>query len=144
MINFNIKKRLKSAVLSIFDKGNNPMVNTLQYKGDPGLFGPKSVTWKIISDVSGFIAGIRALIIQSAHPEVVNGFIQHSNIKQDPLGRISRTGDYVAVTTFVAMPEVNNMINMIQKMHEQVIGISSRGISYSANQPKLSAGYIMP
>ncbi len=139
MINFNIKNRLRSAVLSIFDKGNNPMANTLQYSGDPGLFGPDSITWQIISDVSGFMAGVRALMIQSAHPEVADGFIQHSTINQDPLGRISRTGDYVAVTTFGAMPEVNNMINMIQKMHERVVGTSSRGIHYSANQPELSA-----
>ncbi len=70
----NLKHRLRSAVLSIFDKGNDPMKGTLSYQGDPGLFGPESVTWRIISDVSGFMAGLRALMVQAAHTQVVDGF----------------------------------------------------------------------
>ena len=134
-----IKNKFRAAVLSIFDKGNDPMKNTLNYKGDPGLFGPDSVTWRIISDVASFIAGMRALMVQSAHPEVVDGFYAHSNLWKDPMGRMSRTGDYVAVTCFGSMPEVNRMIAMLKKMHEPVTGKSSRGIHYSANQPELLA-----
>ena len=137
MINF--KHRLRSAVLSIFDKGNDPMKGTLSYHGDPGLFGPESVTWRIISDVSGFMAGLRALMVQAAHPEVVDGFSDHSQLHYDPIGRISRTGDYVAVTSFGAMPEVQQMVSMVKKIHERVKGVSSRGITYSANQPDLAA-----
>ncbi len=136
---FNIKKQLRLAVLSIFSKGNNPMQRTLDYQGDIGLFGPESVTWRIISDVSGFMAGLRALMVQAAHPEIVDGFSEHSQLHQDPIGRISRTGDYVAVTSFGAMPEVQQMVSMVKKIHERVKGVSSRGISYSANQPDLAA-----
>jgi len=137
MITF--KNRLRQAVLSIFDKGNNPMKNTLDYPGDPGLFGPESVTWRIISDVSGFMAGVRALMVQAAHPEVADGFVAHSQLHSDPLGRISRTGEYVAVTAFGSMPEVHQMVSMVKKIHERVQGVSSRGIEYSANQPSLAA-----
>ena len=135
----NIKNRLRLAVLSIFSKGNDPMQHTMQYLGDPGLYGPDSVTWRIISDVSGFMAGLRALMVQASHPEVVDGFSDHSQLHQDPIGRISRTGDYVAVTSFGAMPEVDQMVSMVKKIHERVKGVSSRGKAYSANQPDLAA-----
>ena len=85
------------------------------------------------------MAGCRALLIQSAHPEVVDGFWQHSNLMNDPIGRISRTGEYVAVTSFGSMPEVKRMVAMVKKVHEKVVGVSSRGIKYSANQPNLNA-----
>ncbi|MDG2264804.1 MAG: oxygenase MpaB family protein, partial [Candidatus Marinamargulisbacteria bacterium] len=125
--------------LSFFDQGLNPMANTLDYKGDPGLYGPESVTWKIMRDVSGFMGGVRALIIQSAHPEVVDGFLQHSTMLKDPITRLSRTSDYVATVTFGAMPEVMGMIKRIQSMHAHVIGTSSRGKQYDANDPYLTA-----
>jgi uncharacterized protein (DUF2236 family) len=136
---FNIKKRLRLSIISMFSHGNNPMKNTLNYKGDPGLFGPDSQTWRIISDVSGFMGGIRALYLQAAHPEVVSGVFQYSNYKNDPFGRLSRTADYVAVTCFGAMDEVNGMIAMVKKMHQRVIGVSSRGKLVDGNHPELSS-----
>ena len=53
------------------------MANTMDYAGDPGLFGPESISWEIMGDISGFIGGIRALLIQAAHPEVVAGVADH-------------------------------------------------------------------
>ena len=134
-----IKNRLRNAVLYMFRKSNDPLANTLRYRKDPGLFGPESMTWRIISDVSGFMGGVRALLIQAAHPEVVAGVYDHSLYKEDPFGRLSRTGDYVAVTCFGAMPEVNRIIQIVHKMHERVQGVSVRGKAYNANSPDLSA-----
>ncbi len=62
------------------------MEHTLDYAGDPGLFGPDSITWEVMGDVSGFIGGIRALLIQAAHPEVVAGVADHSRYREDPAG----------------------------------------------------------
>ena len=42
----------------------DPLEETFNYQGDPGLFGPQSVTWKVMGDVSSFIGGIRALLIR--------------------------------------------------------------------------------
>ena len=135
----NVKKRLKNSIIDMFSHGNNPMKDTFKHKGDSGLFGPGSQTWRIISDVSGFMGGIRALYLQAAHPEVVAGVYQHSNYKKDPFGRLSRTADYVAVTSFGAIPEVNAMIHHVKMMHQRVKGRSTRGISYTGDSPELSS-----
>lgn len=35
---------------------------------DPGLFGPRSVTWQLHADPVMWIAGVRALYLQALHP----------------------------------------------------------------------------
>ena len=115
------------------------MANTMQYAGDPGLFGPDSITWEVMGDVSGFVAGIRALLIQAAHPEVVAGVADHSRYREDPLGRLSRTSDYVTATSYGAMPEVERAVRIVRAAHHRVQGVSHRGLPYTADDPPLAA-----
>ena len=114
-------------------------MNTSAYKGDPGLFGPDSITWKVMGDVSSFIGGIRALIIQAAHPEVAAGVGDHSTYRDDPLGRLSRTASYVTATSYGSMPEVKEAITTVRQVHTHVKGLSHRGLNYSASNPKMAA-----
>ena len=80
-----------------------------------------------MGDVSGFVGGIRALLIQAAHPEVVAGVADHSRYREDPLGRLSRTSDYVTATSYGAMPEVEQAVRIVRAAHRRVIGVSHRG-----------------
>ncbi|MEX1295068.1 MAG: oxygenase MpaB family protein [Candidatus Limnocylindrales bacterium] len=123
----------------LFAFGNDPMARTMDYAGDPGLFGPDSITWEVMGDVSGFVAGIRALLIQAAHPEVVAGVADHSRYREDPLGRLSRTSDYVTATSYGAMPEVEQAVRIVRAAHRRVVGISHRGQPYRADDPSLAA-----
>ena len=68
-----VRSMVVGATTSPFRHASYPLENSLAYRGDPGLFGPDSVSWRVIGDVSTFIGGIRALLVQSAHPEVVAG-----------------------------------------------------------------------
>jgi uncharacterized protein (DUF2236 family) len=115
------------------------LAHSLAYGGDPGLFGPGSVSWRVIGDVASFVGGIRALLIQAAHPEVVAGVGDHSRYREDPLGRLSRTSAYVTATTFGAMPEVERAVTQVRRVHRMVSGVSSRGIPYDADDPGFSA-----
>ena len=92
-----------------------------------------------MGDVSSFIGGIRALLIQAAHPEVAAGVANHSTYRDDPLGRLSRTASYVTATAFGAMPEVEKSIKMVSSAHRPVVGTSSRGEKYSAGNPEMAA-----
>jgi uncharacterized protein (DUF2236 family) len=85
------------------------------------------------------IGGIRGLLIQAAHPEVVAGVGDHSRYRQDPLGRLSRTAAYVTATTFGAMPEVEAAVAQVRRTHRMVTGVSSRDIPYDADDPGFSA-----
>jgi len=123
----------------LFAHSSDPMARTMDYTGDPGLFGPDSITWEVMGDVSGFVAGIRALLIQAAHPEVVAGVADHSRYREDPLGRLSRTSDYVTATSYGAMPEVEQAVRIVRAAHRRVVGVSHRGIPYRADDPPLAA-----
>ena len=133
------KARLTETTVGLFSHAPDPLEETFQYPDAPGLFGPESITWKIMGDVSSFIGGIRALLIQAAHPEVAAGVANHSTYRDDPLGRLSRTASYVTATAFGAMPEVEKSIKMVSSAHRPVSGTSSRGEKYSAGNPEMAA-----
>lgn len=134
-----LRRTMVSRTVGLFAHADDPMADTMDHPGDPGLFGPDSVTWEVMGDVSGFIGGIRALLIQAAHPEVVAGVADHSRYREDPLGRLSRTSAYVTATSYGAMPEVTQAVRIVRAAHRRVIGISHRGIPYRADDPPLAA-----
>ena len=102
-----LRRRVVREAEDLFSHADDPLADTLLYAGDPGLFGPGSITWELMGDASTFIGGIRALLVQAAHPEVVAGVADHSRYREDPLGRLSRTSNYVTATSYGAMPEVD-------------------------------------
>jgi len=134
-----VRSRIISSATSPFRHAPYPLAHSLAYGGDPGLFGPGTVSWRVIGDVASFVGGIRALLIQAAHPEVVAGVGDHSRYREDPLGRLSRTSAYVTATTFGAMPEVQQAVAQVRRVHRMVSGVSSRGIPYDADDPGFSA-----
>lgn len=134
-----MRSSLTRSILSLFEYAPYPLENTLTYEGDPGLCGPGSVSWHVLADPAAFVGGLRGLLIQSAHPEVVAGVADHSRYRDDPLGRLSRTSAYVTATTFGAMPEVEAAVGSVRRIHRVVKGVSNRGIAYDADDPGLSA-----
>jgi uncharacterized protein (DUF2236 family) len=135
----SVRARVTRVMLSMFGHAPYPLEHTLDYPGDPGMVGPDSVSWRLIADPAAFVGGLRALLIQAAHPEVVAGVDQHSRYRDDPLGRLSRTSAYVTATTFGAGPEVDEAIRQVRRAHAHVRGVSSRGIRYHAADPGQSA-----
>ena len=134
-----LRERIASSATSPFTHAAYPLKDTLDYSGDPGLLGPGSVSWLLFADVATFVGGVRALILQAAHPEVVAGVGDHSRYREDPLGRLSRTSAYVTATTYGAMPEVDAAVTQVRRIHRVVSGISSRGLPYDAADPGYSA-----
>ncbi|MCB2223375.1 MAG: DUF2236 domain-containing protein [Actinobacteria bacterium] len=134
-----LRDRITAGATGLFKHAGYPLARTLEHEGDPGLFGPESVSWRVIGDVATFVGGIRALLVQAAHPEVVAGVADHSRYREDPLGRLSRTSNYVTATTFGAMPEVAEAVAVVRRMHARVRGTSHRGVRYAADVPDLAA-----
>ena len=133
------RDRVVRATRGLFSHGPYPLADTLQYRGDPGLFGPDSMSWRVVGDTSVFVGGIRALLVQAAHPEVAAGVADHSHYRDDPLGRLTRTSAYVTATCFGAMPEVEHAIELVHRRHRPVVGESHRGRPYDASDPALDA-----
>jgi uncharacterized protein (DUF2236 family) len=133
------RDRVTAAATGLFEHADYPLADTMSHPGDPGLFGPESVTWRVVGDAAAFLGGLRALLVQAAHPEVVAGVADHSNYRVDPLGRLSRTSAYVTATSYGAMPEVDRAVAIVRGAHRPVRGTSHRGRSYAADVPDLAA-----
>ncbi|SVC59772.1 uncharacterized protein METZ01_LOCUS312626, partial [marine metagenome] len=88
-----------------------------------------------MSDPAAFVGGIRALLVQAAHPEVAAGVGDHSVYREDPLGRLSRTAAYVSATTYGSLPEVDRALTVVRNAHRPVSGTSHRGTAYDAGDP---------
>jgi uncharacterized protein (DUF2236 family) len=134
-----IRNMIAGAASGPFRHVEYPMAKSFEYMGDPGLHGPGSASWQVIGDVSSLVGGIRGLLIQAAHPEVVAGVGDHSRYRDDPLGRLSRTSAYVTATTFGALPEVEQAVDTVKRIHRRVKGVSERGVRYDASDPGFSA-----
>ena len=107
--------------------------------GDAGLFGPDSITWRVHSDLSMLVGGVRALIVQTVHPLAIAGVAQHSQFRSDPLGRLRRTAAFVAATTYGSTAQADAAIARVRAIHERVTGVAADGRPYSANDPDLLA-----
>jgi uncharacterized protein (DUF2236 family) len=106
---------------------------------DPGWFGPDSMTWRIHADRSMLIGGLRALYLQVLHPLAMAGVADHSSYREDPLGRLARTGRFVAATTYGTGAEAERAVGMVRSIHDRVHGVASDGRPYDANDPALLA-----
>ncbi len=107
-------------------------------KGDPGLFGPQSVCWRVHGDFpSMLVGGISALLLQALHPLALAGVWDHSNFRQDMLGRLRRTSQFISGTTFGATGDANWLIERVRTIHLQVVGNTPDGQPYAASDPDL-------
>jgi len=133
-----MRRRLADQVRGLV-AGDTPMVERITVADDldPGLFGPGSVTWTIHADSSMFVGGLRALLLQTMHPLAMAGVAQHSNYRQDPMGRLVRTSAYVGATTYGTEDEARRAIAIVRQVHERVVGTASDGRPYAANDPHL-------
>ena len=134
-----LKNKVVESTTSLFSHGPAALEHTLDHRGDPGLLGPDSVSWRVIGDAAAFVGGIRALVVQTAHPEVVAGVEDHSRYRNDPFGRLNRTSVYVTETTYGALPEVRAAVAAVRTAHQPVRGRSARDRPYSAGTPQMAA-----
>ncbi len=132
-----IRRRIETQVLSMtgLALGQLDLENP---KGDPGLFGPQSVCWRVHGDfTSMLIGGISALLLQLLHPLALAGVWDHSNFRKDLIGRLRRTGQFVAGTTFGSTRDTEWLIEKVRKVHRHVVGVAPDGRPYAASDPNL-------
>ncbi len=105
--------------------------------GDPGLFGPGSIAWRIggARPVT-ILGGGRALLMQIAHPLVAAGVADHSDVDEDPFGRLWGTLDVVLDVLFGDRGQAVAAAERVNRIHAGVVG--RRGDrDYRAMDPEL-------
>jgi uncharacterized protein (DUF2236 family) len=132
-----LRKRIERQVLSISGLALGG-IDFEKPAGDPGLFGPDSITWRIHGDFSSMLCGgVSALLLQMLHPLALAGVWDHSSFREDMLGRLRRTSQFISATTFAPVNDANALIEKVKSIHLRVTGTDAYGTPYAASDPDL-------
>jgi uncharacterized protein (DUF2236 family) len=105
---------------------------------DAGLFGPRSLVWRVHRDRSFPLAGIRSLVVQALHPLAMAGVAQHSTWQQDPFGRMAATSGYILTVTYGDTAAARKAGSFVRAVHGHVTGTDPvTGLAYRAGDPAL-------
>lgn len=90
----------------------------LDAAGDAGLFGPASVSWRVMADPSFAAGGLRALFLQALHPRAMAGVADNTDLTTPPWGRLLRTARYVHTVTFGTGEQAERAAARVRAIHE--------------------------
>ena len=106
--------------------------------GDPGLFGPGSMAWRVDGEALVLAGGTCALLMQLAHPAVAAGVDQHSDFRADPFARLRRTLRSSYAVAFGTASDAEAAIRRVNAIHAVVRGhVPETGAAYHATDPAL-------
>ena len=130
----NIATELRARVV-----GPNASQRTQEIMDAPGerWFTEDRPIRLVHGDASMFIGGLRALLLQSLHPLAMAGVANYSDYRKDPWGRLQRTADFLAATSFGPANEAQRIVERVKAVHLKVNGVASDGRTYSATDPHL-------
>jgi uncharacterized protein (DUF2236 family) len=133
----HVRARVADGVTHL-TSGSGPTLDYSSPPGDPGLFGPDAVCWKIHADFTSMMTGgISALLLQTLHPLALAGVWDHSSFRTDILGRLRRTATFIAGTTYGNRRDALALIERVRQIHLGVTGIAPDGRPYRASDPAL-------
>ena len=89
---------------------------------DAGLFRPDGSVWKVHGSLATLVGGVRALLLQAAHPAPLAGVAQHSRYESDPMGRLAGTTRWLTITTFGSTEIIEREAKRVNSMHSKVSG----------------------
>jgi uncharacterized protein (DUF2236 family) len=106
---------------------------------DDGLFGPGSITWRVLSEPVMWVAGVRAMYLQALHPRVMRGTWQNTALARpdEAWGRFTRTVAFVSVRTFGSSAEVERAGARLRKIHSSLTGVDDDGTRFRLDDPEL-------
>ncbi|MCB9307960.1 MAG: DUF2236 domain-containing protein [Lewinellaceae bacterium] len=108
-----------------------------------GYFGPDTITWRLYREPWFVFGGVRALILQVAHPAVADGVAHYSRFQSDPFGRAYRTFEAMASIYFGDRAMADATAFRLHHLHAGIkgrfpeAGVDTDEREYSANDPDL-------
>lgn len=129
------------ALLTSNPSGEVPWLDAVAGGEGPGFYRPDEAPWVVHADMATLVGGIRALLMQALHPGSLAGVREHSRYKDDPLGRLAGTIQWLTVTTFASRESILREAARVRGMHAKVRGTyrDARGHEreYRASDPEL-------
>ena len=126
--------------VSGYPDGKPPWVDAIGSAGGDSLFLPDSAVWQVHGSVATLIGGIRALLLQAAHPAALAGVLSHSRYESDLLGRLQGTSRWLTITTFGTTELIEKEARRVNEMHKRVSGEyldnANKSSHYEARDPR--------
>lgn len=104
---------------------------------DRGYFGPASVSWRIHRDAAAVLGAGRALLTQALDPHVMGVFLANSDYRDDPWGRLRRTGDYFRDVVYGDTSTAERAGRRVRALHARLQGVPDGDRLYRADDPDL-------
>lgn len=101
-----------------------------------GYFGLDTVTWQLYREPLFVIGGVRALILQIAHPAVADGVARYSGFQKDPFGRGYRTFAAMAMIYFGTKKQADETAQRLWRIHSGI-----RSAEYGARNTEYRTPY---
>ena len=107
---------------------------------DEGLFGPGSMTWRVMNNRIMWVAVVRALYLQALHPRVIRGTLQNAATITEPAdawARLRRTRKFIETRTFGTRAEADQAGRRVRRIHDSLTGTDPDGTRYRVDEPEL-------
>jgi uncharacterized protein (DUF2236 family) len=95
--------------------------------------GPGSLTWRYFADVRGVLLAQRAGVLQVMHPAIAAALIDHSDVFENPLGRLIRSAGPILGVVYDEDGEAT--ARWVRDQHPPIRGRDARGRRYHALDP---------
>lgn len=102
--------------------GRPEWVDRIAEGDDAGYFGPGSASWAVHGGLATIVAGIRALLMQTLHPGAMAGVHDWSRYREDPLGRLTGTIQWLITITFADTARARLESSRVGRFHDRVVG----------------------
>ena len=133
-----LRKRVNRSIRNVVGLNKEPPARC----DDPAesYFAVDGVARVVHGDLSSMlVGGLGSLFFQMLHPHTMAGVAQHSRYREDPLGRLLQTANFIGFTTYGSKSEAYASIERVLAVHQVVRGVADDGATYFANDPHLLA-----
>ena len=112
---------------------------TAHEPGAVGLFGPGSVTWRVLGEPVMWMGGLRAMYLQALHPRVMRATWQNTAFAREgeAWGRFARTVEFVRVRTYGTAEQVERAGRRVRTVHATLTGTDADGSVIRLDEPEL-------
>jgi uncharacterized protein (DUF2236 family) len=91
-------------------------------KQTEGYFGPDSATWEVYRESVFLLGGVRALLLQVAHPAIADGVARFSNFQTDAFGRAFRTFLAMGTLYYGNRAQAESVCQRLERIHTSITG----------------------
>ncbi|MBB6476181.1 oxygenase MpaB family protein [Sphaerisporangium rubeum] len=98
---------------------------------------PSSVSWVVHVSRAMWVGGVRGLMLQALHPSAMRGVWQNSDFREDPVGRLLRTADFVGRVTFGSPAEAEAVGERVRRVHRGLRVREPSGVVGRVDEPEL-------